>query len=425
MVDILIIADDLTGAIDASAPLIGAGVEILTEYEDDSGAVCANASARVLSINADTRHLGADEARERVGRLVRDALSAGVGIIVKKTDSALRGNVGAELAGALSASGEQAIHFMPAFPGMHRVTREGIQYVDGAPVHESVFADDPFEPVRVSRVAEIVAEGTKTPVTLVQETQAPPEHVEGIIVYDATSDDGLYTRVTGMLHARGALMLAGCAALVAALARALDIPSASTLPRSTDKSTLAFCGSVNAVSVDQCACAREAAAPVKALTAAQILDARWTRTAEFAAFARDVSEMLASAPLAVVDASAHVCAGIADADADAADEADAIAHLRELVSDNLGHVLARLLELTEAENVLVMGGDILLAMLHALHIDCMQPIAELSAGVVVSRLDLPGRSIRVISKSGGFGQRDLFLYVADILSKGSYESCMK
>lgn len=87
---------------------------------------------------------------------MRQAVAQKVPYIYKKTDSALRGNIGAELGALLRASGEQALPFLPAYPQIGRCTREGVHYIDGQPVAQSVFGIDPFEPVRHSRVADLI-----------------------------------------------------------------------------------------------------------------------------------------------------------------------------------------------------------------------------------------------------------------------------
>lgn len=52
----------------------------------------------------------------------------------------------------LDASEESFLAFLPAFPEMHRIVKNGVSYIDGMPITESVFGQDPFEPVTCSRV---------------------------------------------------------------------------------------------------------------------------------------------------------------------------------------------------------------------------------------------------------------------------------
>ena len=130
--------------------------------------------------STETRHLPAAEAYAVIAKLTREAMSAGVFSIYKKTDSALRGNIGAELSALLKTSGERQLSFLPAFPQIDRVTRDGVHYISGVPVTESPFGIDPFEPVRHARVTELIGEQTDVPAhsfPTLKEGEAVPEPV--------------------------------------------------------------------------------------------------------------------------------------------------------------------------------------------------------------------------------------------------------
>ena len=58
----------------------------------------------------------------------------GIPHIYKKTDSALRGNIGAELEAMMQASGEEQLPFVPAFPQIGRTTVNGTHFIEGVPV---------------------------------------------------------------------------------------------------------------------------------------------------------------------------------------------------------------------------------------------------------------------------------------------------
>ena len=111
MIYAVIIADDLTGAMDSAVHFAvrGFSTQVLTGLSEEkdgretenapaaSGESWLETGAQVVAVNANTRHLPADEAYRIVYDLAERAGKAGVLCIYKKTDSALRGNVGAEL----------------------------------------------------------------------------------------------------------------------------------------------------------------------------------------------------------------------------------------------------------------------------------------------------------------------------------------
>ena len=140
MVKLLIIADDITGALDTGVQFVNYGIMPLllvqqrVEYEKYKDNII-----EVLVIDAETRHMKAEDAYRVVYQLVREAAEAGVKFIYKKTDSGLRGNVGSELSATLQASGQKFLAFLPAFPKMNRVTSGGIHYIDGIPLRSSIY----------------------------------------------------------------------------------------------------------------------------------------------------------------------------------------------------------------------------------------------------------------------------------------------
>ena len=142
MLLLLILADDFTGALDTGVQFAACGIPtrvVVGEQVD----FAAN-DAAVLVVDTETRHLPAAEAYAVIAKLTREAMSAGVFSIYKKTDSALRGNIGAELSALLKTSGERQLPFLPAFPQIDRVTRDGVHYISGVPVTESPIRHRPL-----------------------------------------------------------------------------------------------------------------------------------------------------------------------------------------------------------------------------------------------------------------------------------------
>jgi uncharacterized protein YgbK (DUF1537 family) len=159
----LVIADDMTGANATGALFARRGLRTVSVAEPANLARFAR-EFEVLVIDIASRHLPAEEAARRARAAV--AASSGVELVVKRVDTTLRGNVGAELDAALEQLREQSAHarvraiMVPAFPAAGRTTVGGIQLVDGIALTETEAARDPLDPVRSSRVATIVAAQT-------------------------------------------------------------------------------------------------------------------------------------------------------------------------------------------------------------------------------------------------------------------------
>ena len=247
---LLIIADDFTGALDTGVQFAAHGIK--TRVVVGADAALTHQDADVLVVDTETRHLPAAQAYAAVAGLVQRAKEAGVTYLYKKTDSALRGNVGAELAALLENSGSRRLAFLPAFPQMDRVTKNGVQYIGGVPVTESPFGVDPFEPVRHAAVTDLLAEQTDLSAVsfpaLPADGRIPTE--EGILVFDAATVEELRSTGCALVN-NGLHVLAGCAGFGAVLPELLGLSGTDVACPELDPRLLVICGSVNAITLAQ------------------------------------------------------------------------------------------------------------------------------------------------------------------------------
>ena len=195
MVKLLIIADDFTGALDTGVQFTKVGIKtkvlVNTELNLDQ-----NSDVEVLVLNAETRHLEKKQAYDIIYRLIKTAEKAKIPFIYKKTDSALRGNIGSELAAVLNASEDSILSFIPAFPSMDRITKEGIQYINSVPVSESVFGRDPFEPVKYNSVKEIIQSQSAVCVNEIKENTLKRPSKKNILEFEEIlKDNGIEVTV--------------------------------------------------------------------------------------------------------------------------------------------------------------------------------------------------------------------------------------
>ena len=136
-----------------------------------------------------------------VGRVAGGPAAAGIPHLYERTDSQLRGDVGAGLEAVMTAVGARRRAFIPAYPKTGRTTRAGRQYVNGVPLEESSFGRDPLEPADESYVPAILKRQTELPVTVLSPRDdgagKAVESIEGgIIVFDGEIDDEGFLRIT-------------------------------------------------------------------------------------------------------------------------------------------------------------------------------------------------------------------------------------
>ena len=415
MIQLLIIADDFTGALDTGVQFAtrGACTRVLTNPESDLSAIAPEVT--VLVTDAETRHLPAEKAYDIVYRLARQAAELGIPYIYKKTDSALRGNIGAELAAVLDATGRKQLPFLPAFPQMNRTTVNGTHLINGVPVSASVFGIDPFEPVKESNVVKLLHLQTEknavsSPAVTAAE-QIPAE--DGILVFDTASEKELADMGRVLLDADRLHIMAGCAGFGAILSDLLGLGNTNVAMPKLDPRLLVLCGSVNPITLAQIQYAEEEAGFIHLrMRPDQKLTEGYFDTPNGRRYIEGWRRKLADNPYCIIDANDPIdnepTASYAEEHGMTTED------LRVQISHTLGTIMRQLFDCPDIGTLLITGGDTLLQCMNCVQVYEMEPIGELAAGVVLSRFSLNGTTRFVISKSGGFGKNTLF---ADIVAQ--------
>ena len=406
MILLLIIADDFTGALDTGVQFAAHGIRTRVVVEPDVDFTID--AAQVLVVDTETRHLPAAEAYQVVAGLTARARRAGVGYIYKKTDSALRGNIGAELAAILEAGGSRSLPFLPAFPQTGRITRGGVHYIDGVPVTESPFGSDPFEPVKHAVITDLIAEQCELPAAsfpaLAAGDEVPAD--EGILIFDAADADDLYDTGRRLL-ARGRLkIMAGCAGFAAVLPDLLGIAAETPPPLpELDPRLLVICGSVNPITLAQLDRAEAAGFTRLRLTPDQKLKPGYWQSREGQDDLIHMEAMLAANPYCIIETN-DLGGNRLTADYAARLGLDR-ERMRVRIAGSLGELTGAVFSSPSLGTLLLTGGDTLLQCMNAIGVRMLEPLCELEKGVVLASFTYHGQTRHIITKSGGFGAEDL------------------
>lgn len=407
---LLIIADDFTGALDTGVQFAAAGIRVKVMTKADCDLKSIPSEIRVLVLDAETRHLDAGAAYAAVYRTVRRAREAGVPHILKKTDSALRGNVGAELSAVLDASGLQTMAFLPACPQMNRITRNGVHYIDGVLAQQSVFGMDPYDPVRESEVAKLIHTQSSTAVRVIPSggRAGGSPRVRTIDLYDAEDMEGL-KRTAAALAADGQLaIMAGCAGLAAVLPGILGLEGRTKEPDlSFYKGFLIACGSVNPISKSQVDHAVRQGFRRYYLTPMQKLMPEYWDSEPGREELRRLTEECRRHEKFILDSN----------DLPGGDDTQRYAQayritsedMRQRIACSMGRILRHMLEEGICSNLMVTGGDTLLGFLRQIGVQEMEPVCEMAPGTVLSRFVWRENHYQMLSKSGGFGHERLLV----------------
>ena len=117
-----VIADDLSGALDASVSFVRYGYKVRVALSPDSISSVIESDADVVAVNTGSREVSEVIARARLAAVLKE-IPQGFKII-KKIDSRLKGNIRAETE-ELLACGFQKILVAPAIPKLGRIVTDG------------------------------------------------------------------------------------------------------------------------------------------------------------------------------------------------------------------------------------------------------------------------------------------------------------
>lgn len=417
MIRLLIIADDFTGGLDTGVQFASRGIPACVLTNPDADFEKAAGECEVLVAVAETRHLPMDKAYEAVYAAARKGVELGVEHLYKKTDSALRGNIGAELAAMADACSASLLPFIPALPAMNRVTRGGIHYIDGIPVAESVFGRDPFEPVRESDVARLIALQSNLPVA--SAVSGTLDQIDGIAVIDAETEEDLSRAAEAIKRIGNLRVSAGCAGFASVLPDLLHLTRSSIpeLPK-LDPGLFILCGSVNPITQRQLDCGEKNGFERIHIPPHIKLYPEKIHAGEFSSVLQEWKRRMETDPWLILDANDTDPSNTETA-ALAKSQGMTVESVRQRISGSLGLILSSLTESAVPRTMLITGGDTLLTSMNLLKVYRMIPLTEVAPGVVLSRVTLHGRPRYVITKSGGFGNETLFSDLKKLIGEQS------
>lgn len=399
--ELLILADDLTGALDSGVQLAKAGLNTLVVHEPSYDILRERPDTQVLVIDTETRHETAEHAYRKVYEVARRAYDEGFRLIYKKNDSTLRGNIGSELAALMDATNNGRLFFAPAFPLLNRITVNGIQYADGVPLDRTVYARDPLNPVTKSNVADMIAEQTDIAAisTSLENLSAAIENAPGraIFVIDADSNEEL-SETGRFLAGRKNLLLAGSSGFSAALPDILGKRRPEREYPLSPQKTFVLCGSLNAYSLEQVRHAADRGVPLFSLAPEQ-LQRGYAHSAAGSRFRQSLARVLAEKGCAILQTGTDITDTKAD---DCLD-----------VAKHIGRLAAEVAADTALDMMVVFGGDTLLGVVSSLRGAVVIPQCEVLPGVVQSSLIWKDGRTALVSKAGGFGGPDTLTRLLD------------
>ncbi|MBW2058953.1 MAG: four-carbon acid sugar kinase family protein [Deltaproteobacteria bacterium] len=427
----LVVADDLTGAVDCGARFArrGLGTLMVLPKRPIGRGLSSYGGRDVLVLSTNSRGLGPEEASNAVRGSLGGYDQEAFPVVYKKIDSTLRGNIGIEIDATLEATGTATGFVAPSYPEMGRRVVGGVVIVGEKPLSLTEAARDPVSPVKESYVQRIVEQQSLRRVALIDlpRVAAGPaqllrsveeERKKGgeIMVFDAFSREDL-ANIAGVAFAMEVKpLLVGSAGLAGEVAGKMAGPGSQEAPlfcpADTDRFShvLIISGTMSAVTRRQLgSAARGRGMETFRLTRSQILGNRADREESL----RDLSVRVGKS-LRKGDAVVETCPErLVPEDSKRASVCLEIAGL-------LGRVTSAALEesgLTGGELALfVIGGDTTMGVFDALRIEGLEIEGEVLEGIGIGRLvggDWEG--LTVVTKAGAFGGEQAIGRVLGIL----------
>src|SRR5699024_9103865 len=111
--------------------------------------------------------------------------------LYKKVDSVLRGHVVVELSILLDNHPKKSALLVPANPSQNRTISNGVYFVNGKPLHKTLFADDPEAPAQASDIYSLLHAGKEDEIVILERMNRIPKEERKIYVGEVTNGSAL------------------------------------------------------------------------------------------------------------------------------------------------------------------------------------------------------------------------------------------
>jgi uncharacterized protein YgbK (DUF1537 family) len=413
MTQVLIIADDLSGAADCASAFVKAGLETLVLIDLHAGQSTETESVAVLSIDADTRRLpGAEAAQIHLG--IYHRYSSPRRLLYKKIDSTLRGNFAEELGAIVPAAGMAIV--APAFPQAGRFTKNGHQFLNDTPLELTEIWRSEGIPGTAHIPGMLARHGINTESVGIAEIRQGTDHLRAVlescanngvqaVVCDVETDDDLRVIAQASVSLSVPRFWVGSAGLANHLSAAAygAANPVLTAPLCPAGSILTVVGSLSSVSRAQAQYLFDHGGMERIDVPASVLregqtNTHWQQLRDTLDTAlRNELDLLI---MISIEEPVDIAEGLA--------LCQALALLIAPLADHIGAVIAT-------------GGETARAILTAMGSTALRLVGEVEPGVPLS-VAANGTPINVITKAGAFGARDTLMHCYETLRQARLES---
>ena len=421
MIKLVIIADDLTGALDTGVQFSKKNMStiVTTDLNFNFEDICKEAD--VVVVDTESRHIPAAEAKERIKSVLSKFNKKEIRFFYKKTDSTLRGNLGSEIEGFMEGLNINEVSFIPAFPSGKRTVKDGVLYVNNVKLAETQFAMDILNPVTDSFIPDIIKKQSDINVKLkdINEEFSPLDDKEKhIYIFDSENMEDM-ENIGKILYNKNKLNYTiGNAGFAEILTHYIKSDTKKEEIILEDDRILFVCGSVNITSLKQCKYAEKIGYCSDSLKFGNIISEDYKNSDNYITDKEYFKEKINNNKkflLRTSDSEDVIKKAIEYTEKNSISMED----LTSNIANSTGQLVSDLIREHEIRNLIIFGGDTLMGILKNIGCQYIIPVSEIFPGVVFTRAVGKDTAINVITKAGGFGEESIIERINEFLEKHS------
>lgn len=416
-----IVADDITGAQDIGIMYAKQGIKTYVSQKVDCH---FPDDAKVLIIDSDSRFDSPDIAYQKVRNATKALKNHGCEKFYKKTCSVFRGNIGVEFNAMLDELKMDVGIVVAAFIKNGRVTKDGIHYVNEKKIEDSMFKNDPMNPMSISNLAEIikiqsnrksaniylndVRSGSMNLIEKINELKKQANY----IIFDAASQEDLAIIAKAVENECIYMGSSGLAEELAILQRENKI--INTIKNSNNKGIITIAGSITEQTKRQIERFKEVH-DVISLDPMDLLDSE-LREIQFKKILYQAKSLINAGDTVLIhylndQESIKKFKALANEKGIKANEAS------QIISNQLAMIVKKLIEETGQTRILTAGGDTSARFIETCDIELMEVLDELQPGICSSCANTKQGELLFVLKSGSFGSDDFLIEAVQYLKE--------
>ncbi|RHG38748.1 four-carbon acid sugar kinase family protein [Fusobacterium varium] len=421
MIKLVIIADDLTGALDTGVQFSKKNISTIVTADLNFNTEEISKDADVIVIDTESRHISAVEAKKRVKSVLSKFDKKKIKFFYKKTDSTLRGNIGSEIEGFMEGLDINEVSFIPAFPLNKRTVKDGILYVNDVKLSETQFAMDILNPVTDSFIPNIINKQSNINVEIKDINTDFPSKIDkekNIYIFDSQNMEDM-ENIGKILYDKNKLNYTiGNAGFAEILTYYIKTDTKKEDIVLEDNKVLFVCGSVNITSLKQCKYAEKTGYCSDTLNFNDIILENYKSSDNYINTKEYFKEKINNNNkflLKTSDSEDVIKKAIEYTEKNSI----SMENLTSNIANSTGQLVSDLIKEQNIRNMIVFGGDTLIGILKNIKCQYIIPVSEIFPGVVFTKAVGKETAINVITKAGGFGEENIIERINEFLENHS------